>query len=606
MASRITRLILSCLVVLAMVLVSCGPAEEEEEVTPEEREKEEEVVTEKEEAPKEEKEEEVVTPGPEEPQYGGTLRILTVYAGLDPISWNQTDICWMHNHSASPYAEMLLCGNLQKGDRGTKEFRFTQQAWIPLEIAEGGPGLAESWEVLPDQKIIRFHIRKGVYWQEKPGIMSARELTADDIVFSWNQTMASPKRIPLYWDWIDSFEAVDKYTVDVHYNEFCANWGYRIGWGYYCMVSMPPELVENGDPNDWHDVCGTGPFMLTDYVKGSSITYTKNPNYWGTTIINGKEYKIPFVDKLIWPIIVDESTQLAALRTGKVDIAESVRWIHAETLEKTNPDLQKWTWLTTSPLSIACRMDTKPFTDIRVRQALSMAINREAMLNSAVYGGQGVLLSFPFAADWSLFTPIEELPENARMLFDYNPEKAKELLTAAGYPNGFKTNLVISSTGTTQTDVASMVVDYWKQIGVECELRPYEYAKYLSVMTSRSYDQMYQISTGNGNPFSVLRKTYLPGQTWNPALFDDEHLTNLWMEAMHETDLERQNQLLREANVYAIEQCPYILLPVGNVLRYAWPWVKNYYGEHCAGAVCPGPIHARIWLDLDKKAEMGY
>jgi len=110
--------------------------------------------------------------------------------------------------------------------------------------------LGLSLEELADQQILRFHIRKGVYWQEKPGIMASRELTADDVVFSWNRTMANPKRIPLYYDWIDSFEATDKYTVDVHYNEFCGNWGYRIGWGYYCMVSLPPELVESGNPAD--------------------------------------------------------------------------------------------------------------------------------------------------------------------------------------------------------------------------------------------------------------------------------------------------------------------------------------------------------------------
>ena len=601
--NRIVWMGLSCLLAAVMVMTSCGPAAEEEEEGKTVTGK----VVEKEVAEEEEEGEEVVVTLPTgEPQYGGTLRILTVYAAIDPLSWDQADIAWMHNHSASPYAETLLAANLEKGDRGTQEYRFTQQAWLPFEACEGGPGLAESWEVLSDQNIIRFHLREGVYWQDKPGVMSSRELIASDVVYSWNRTMASPKRIALYYDWIDSFEAVDKYTVDVHYNEYCGNWGYRIGWGYYTMVSAPPELVENGDPANWKDVCGTGPFMLTDYVKGSSQTYTRNPNYWGTTVIDGKEYDLPFVDTMIWPIMPDESTQLAALRTGKVDISESVRWIYEQTLEDTSPELMKWTWLTTSPLSVGMRMDTEPFTDIRVRQAMSMAVNREEMLASAVYGNQGEILSFPYAADWKLFTPINELPEGASMLLDYNPTRAKELLAEAGYPDGFKTNLVISATGTTQTDIAAMLTNYWDAIGVECELKSLEYANYLSVMTSREYTQMYQISTGNGNPFSVLRKTYLPGQTWNPALFDDDWLTDTWTAAMIETDVAKQNQMLKEMNVYVIEQCPYIMLPVGNVLRYAWPWVKNYYGEHCAGAVLPGPIHSTIWIDQDMRSEMGY
>ena len=598
MKKKVIWIIMSCLIVLALVMTSCGPAAEEEEgktVTGKVVEKE---------APVEEEEEEVVIPPSGEPQYGGTCKSLTVYAGIDPISWDQADICWMHNHSSSPYAESLVIGDLQKGPRGTNEYSFMSQAWIPPIFSKGG--LSESWEIENEPLRMIFHLRKGIYWQDKPGIMSSRELVADDIVYSWNRTMSSPKAIPLYYDFIDSFEALDKYTVAVNMNEVCGNWPYRIGWGYYCMVSAPHELVENGDPADWHDVCGTGPFMLTDYLKGSGATYTKNPNYWDTEVINGKEYKLPFVDTLIWPVMPDESTRLAALRTGKVDMNEGVRFIYKDTLEETNPDLLRWIWLTTSPLSVACRMDMEPFTDIRVRQALSMAINREEMLESAVYGGAGVVLSFPFAADWALFTPIEELPDSAKMLLDYNPEKAKELLAEAGYPSGFQTNIVISATGTTQTDIAAMLVNYWDEVGVECEMKTYEYAHYLSVMTSREYDQMYQISTGNGNPFSVIRKTYLPGQTWNPAIFDDDHLTGLWMDAMAETDPVRQGELLKDANIYCIEQCPMIMLPVGYVYRYAWPWVKHYYGEHCVGSVLPGPVYARLWIDQEMRTEMGY
>ena len=582
----------SCLMVAALVLSSCAPAvTEEEEVAPP-VEEEEEVV------------EEEVAPAVGEPQYGGTLRILTVYGFLDPLSWNPADIAWMHNHSASPYGEMLIQGDLQWGPRGTNDFNFMAQAWLPMEF--GTRGLAESWEVLSDQNILRFHLQQGVMWQDKPGVMAAREFVADDVVYSWNKKMDSPNRIPLYYDWIDSWEAVDKYTVDVHYNEYCGNWGYRLGWGYYCIVH-PHEMDEApGGAANWRNACGTGPFMLVDYVSSSSQTYKKNPNYWDKTIINGKEYKFPFVDTLIWPIIKDESTRLAAIRTGKVDIQESSSWKFAESLAETNPELTTWKWMATSPYMAAMRMDTAPFDDIRVRRAMHMAVDLQSILDTQ-HGGQGVILSFPFAIDWPLFTPIEELPESARELLEYNPEKAKQLLAEAGYPDGFSTKMQISVTGgTLMADMASVCVANWADIGVDVELEPLEYANYVSVMTSKTHAPMYMLSTGNGNPFSVLRKTYLPAQTWNPSMFDDAHLTDGWTAAMAETDIDKQNEILTELNVYIIDQCPDVKMPVPYIYRYAWPWVKNYYGEHCAGSVYPGSIHATIWIDQALKKEMGY
>jgi len=596
MKKKVIWLTLSCLIVLSLVLVSCGPAAEEEEgktITGKVVEKE---------APVEEEEEVVVTPPTGEPQYGGTLRIDTVYGFLDPLSWDPADIAWMHNHSASPYGEMLIQGDLQWGPRGTNDFNFRQQAWLPMEYAT--KGLAESWEVLPGENILRFHLHKGVYWQDKPGVMASREFTADDVVWSWNKKMDSPNRIPLYYDWIDSWEAVDKYTVDVHYNEFCGNWGYRIGWGYYCVVH-PKEMDDAGAAN-WRNACGTGPFMLTDYVSGSSQTYEKNPNYWDRTIINGKEYKFPFVDTLIWPIIKDESTRLAAMRTGKIDIQEGSSWKFAESLAETNPELITWQWMATGSYMAAMRNDTEPFTDIRVRRAMNMAVDRQSILDTQ-HGGQGVILSFPFASDWPLFTPIEEMPAEAAEIFEYNPEKAKALLAEAGYPNGFSTKMQISVTGgTLMADIASMCVANWADIDVEVELEPLEYANYVSVMTSKTHAPMYMLSTGNGNPFSVLRKTYLPLQTWNPSMFDDDHLTDVWTEAMAETDIYKQNEMLTALNVYVIGQCPDVIIPVAYNYRYAWPWVKNYYGEHCAGSVYPGSIHATIWIDQKLRSEMGY
>ena len=84
-------------------------------------------------------------------------------------------------------------------------------------------------------------------------------------------------------------------------------------------------MVEAGAAN-WKNVNGTGPFMLTDFVQGNSNTYTKNPIYWDKEKIGGEEYKLPYVDKIVYRTIKDEATQTTALRTGKLDILEAIRW----------------------------------------------------------------------------------------------------------------------------------------------------------------------------------------------------------------------------------------------------------------------------------------
>ena len=139
-------------------------------------------------------------------------------------------------------------------------------------------------------------LRKGVMFPAKPGVMEAREFVADDVVFAFTRLSTSPKKIAGYFDHVEKVEAVDKHTVAFTFKYFNAEWDYRFGWGYYSTIT-PKEVADAGATN-WKNVNGTGPYMLTDFVQGSSNTYTKNPNYWDKVTIGGTEYKLPFVDKI--------------------------------------------------------------------------------------------------------------------------------------------------------------------------------------------------------------------------------------------------------------------------------------------------------------------
>jgi peptide/nickel transport system substrate-binding protein len=243
------------------------------------------------------------------------------------------------------------------------------------------------------------------------------------------------------------------------------------------------------------------------------------------------------------------------------------------------------------------RVDTKPFDDIRVRRAMSMAIDRQNL--DFIVKQEGEILSFAYEANWSedLYTPVEKLPESARELFEYNPEKAKKLLAEAGYPKGFQTEIVYHSAW---ADDMAMLAAFWKDIGVECKLLSKEYGVWNSMMYGKTYKQMLHVAKGKGGPFTTLGAIAgadLGG--YNPAMFTTPRFEELYWKAKATKDIVERNKLCKEMNVYVIDQCPYIIMPTAYQYRYAWPWVKNYYGESNAGSYTPGPCYAQFWIDRD-------
>jgi len=590
MKEKMLWLAVSCLIVAALVLGSCAPAAPAPAPTPTPTP-----------TPKPKPvEKEAVVPAVKGPQYGGTLTALHLHATLEPQTWDPADVNWIVSPMTSPFWETLTTGDLSKGPRGTNQYTFQDAEYVPDEFITGA--LAESWET-PDPTTFIYHLRKGVRWPDKPGVMTSREMTADDIVFSLNRMMDSPRRKALgYYSFIQSVTAKDKYTVVVKLTEFDVR-ASLFGWAYFGQI-YPPEVAKAGITN-WKNLVGSGPFIFKDYVSGASLTYEKNPNYWGKTTIGGKEYNLPFIDKLQWPIIVDESTRLAALRTAKVDLATSVSWKYKKSLEETNPELVRYRWLTMGWGGIAMRNDVKPFDDIRVRRALSMAIDRKAIVDS-LYGGEGEILNGPFSKKWpeTLYTPLDKLTPAAKELFEYNPEKAKQLLAEAGLSKGFKGEMVISSTGTAQSDMSAMLLAYWKQVGVEVEIKPYDYAVYLSIMYGKKHKQMYYMSKGHGDIYDVLMVTGLPGQEWNPANFNDPYFNETYAKMQKTVDQTERYKLLKELNIHEIEKAPYVILPGEYFYLYNYPWVKNFFGEINMGKRHYGAIYANMWLDRDLREKM--
>ena len=537
----------------------------------------------------------------EKPQYGGSLNIGNVYVTVSPMSADTGDWAWKHAQDTGLAYEQLFAADLSKSRRKGGAYDFTSDAWLPTDALRGE--LAEKWEMKQNPVRVEVQLRKGVMFPAKAGVMEARELTAEDVVFSFDRLNKSPKKIPGYFDHVEKVEATGKHTVVFTLKNYNAEWDYRFGWGYYSGI-IAKEVVAAGASN-WKNVNGTGPFQVADYVQGNSLVYQKNPVYWDTEKIGGQDYKLPFVDKVTYRFIKDEQTFVTALRTAKLDVLEAVRWSHVAELKKSAPKIQWSRYLTNGGQFISMRMDQKPFDDIRVRRAMNLAINRAEIVKS-YYGGNAEILAYPMHPSYTgYYEPLEQMPDAVKELYTYNPKKAKELLAEAGYPNGFAFKVQTSS-ASVEGDLLQLVGAYLDKIGVKMEIQTLEYGAYFSAMMTKTNAAGYFMFLGNTNPTTALRKSFVKGNVWNPAQFSDPGIDAKMAEVLAESNERVRQVKVRLMTREILEKAPYIYLPTAYAYSGWWPWVKNYGGELRAGAERPGPIHARMWVDQDMKKKMGY
>lgn len=493
--------------------------------------------------------------------------------------------------------EKLMTGDLTKGPGGTKIWNFTESSYLIPELIK--PWLAESFE-RPDPLTLIFHIRKGIKWQNKPPV-NGREFTADDVAYSYKRLRDSPKASKMFLKYVDSITATDKYTVVFKLNRPHVG----IAEGLTTETSTGwmhnREAVETfGDLKNWRNAVGTGPFLLVDYVSGSSVTYVRNPDYWAKDQLH-PENQIPYVDKVVRLIVPDVSTQISALRTGKIDILSDVSWQNGVSLDKENPELKKVKYLRGNPiLGITWRTDKAPFSDLRVRRALNMAIDRQSLVKQYL-NGQGELLNWQvqIRQTETYYTPIDKLPASAKELFEYSPDKAKKLLAEAGYPKGFSTELVLEQM---DVDVASAVKAWWANIGVNLELKVVDAATLGAMAYGKTYTGMARVSMGSGVPYIGGTSWFESTELWNQSVIKDPVLDDMIYTALYKTsDPVERDKLCKAINVYEIDNCFYMQLPFPYLYNYWQPWLPDYHGEYWIFRCAQGLVMAHIWIDQDMK-----
>ena len=463
-----------------------------------------------------------------------------------------------------------------------------------------------------------FHIRKGVRWHDKAP-MNGREFTAQDVVYNFHRYSGSGSgftepgaatviaSIPF-----ESITASDDSTVVFKLTEPKADLPEVLLVNWWVFM-LPPEVIEqHGDLTDCDTMVGTGPYMLTEWVENSSMTYTRNPDYWDFDE-KYPENRLPYIDQINRLIMPEKETQLAALRSGRLDyIGQSgggqLQAAQVETLQRTNPEIEVYPWSFRSETSVAFNMrHASPFQDIRVRKAMQMAIDLET-INNTYFGGFGMTTPQGIIGDGvkGFFVPFEEWSEATRKVFTYDPEGAEALLDEAGYPrgaDGIRFKAVHNPLPGWDMGYQEIAVEYWDAIGIDVEIRIHEGTQLSGLITDGTYEGMTFMDLGNDADPNVLLDRLTIGMVWGRTGHEDSVMDAKAKAAMAAPTLEEQQRLTAEADMYMIEQHWYIWGPKVPQFEAVQPWIIGFNGEIFFGTHSP---FERLWIDSALKSEMGF
>jgi peptide/nickel transport system substrate-binding protein len=538
-----------------------------------------------------------------EPAYGGEIIIRE--GDLTGMSWDPS------SPFGSFYTQFPVETMFQADWAVDRKLWAFQYGFTPIEYMTGA--VAQKWEQT-DPVTWTVQIRQGIKFQNKPPV-NGRELTAADVQYSYDWLLGTGSGFTepnIFWPSavasIQRVVATDKYTVQYKLKAPSAAAIFQI---MEAAIMRPwpivaHEWVEQGNTTKWENMVGTGPFLLTDFVEGSSLTFNKNPTYWGHDERHPKN-QLPYADTVKSVAIPDMASSVAAIRTGKVDLMVQTRggmtWQQGESLKKSNPEIEL-AWYPNPGYSLDMMCDTKPFTDVRVRQALNMAIDRPT-LAKVHYGGyvDGVPCGVTAPVYEGFCLPYKEWPADLQKGYSYDPAGGKALLAEAGYPNGFQTNCLVSSSDDTQ--LLQIFKDEFKDIGVDMAINAVDGVTFRG-MTGKA-DQMV-FTNGTAMPFGpdwCIRFRESTNTRDNFTRNNDATYDGLIRKYDVALTLDEAKKISIEADQYLLKQY-WAVQSFPGVIPFAWqPYIKGYSGENVIGGYGLVHVPTRLWVDQAQKKSLG-
>ncbi|GAB4347982.1 MAG: ABC transporter substrate-binding protein [Gammaproteobacteria bacterium] len=434
------------------------------------------------------------------------------------------------------------------------------------------PGLAESWSVSPDGLTYTFKLRKGVKFHSNKHFKPSRDFNADDVLFTFERQWK--KDHPYHKvsggsyeyfngmsmpDLLKAIEKVDDYTVRFRLNRPEAPFIANLGMDFASIFSAEyaDKMLKAGTPEKVDlEPIGTGPFQFVSYQKDAQVRFRAFPQYW--------RGKAP-IDKLVFAITPDASVRYAKLKAGECHVMPYPNPADLQAMAK-DPDINLMQQEGLNVGYLAFNTERKPFDNKKVRQALNMAINKQAIID-AVFQGAGKVAKNPIPPTiWSYNESTKDYP--------YDPAKARALLAEAGFPNGFETNIwampVQRPYNPNARRMAEIIQADWAKVGVTAKIVTYEWGEYLKRSKNGEHDTVLLGWTGdNGDPdnfLAVLLGCDAVGGA-NRARWCHKPFEDLIQKAKQISDVAERTKLYQKAQLIFKEEAPWVTIAHSVVFK---------------------------------------
>ena len=438
-----------------------------------------------------------------------------------------------------------------------------------VDFERGGtkviPSLAEKWDISADGKTYTFYLRKGVKWHDTRSFKPTRDFNADDVLFAFerqwkednaffkvtspNHSYFSDMGMPKL---LQTVEKINDYTVKITLANSEAPFLANLAMPYAAIQSKEyaDAMLKAGTPEKIdQDPIGTGPFSLVQYQKDAIIRYKAFPAYWG-----GKAK----IDDLIYSITPDASVRWAKLQKGECHVMPYPNPADLDAIRK-DASVQVIEQAGLNVGYLAFNTQKKPFDDVRVRKAISMAINKKAIIDG-VYLGTGVAAKNPIPPTmWSYNNAIKD--------DEFNPEAAKKLLAEAGYKDGLTTDLWAMPVQRPYNPNAKRIAELMQadlaKIGVKAEIKSFEWGEYRKRMQAGEHQMGMLGWTGdNGDPDNFLYTllgcaSAQSASGSNIAKFCHKPYEDLVLKAKTTSNQAERTKLYEQAQVIFKQQAPW-------------------------------------------------
>jgi peptide/nickel transport system substrate-binding protein len=435
--------------------------------------------------------------------------------------------------------------------------------------------VADSYQVTSPTVYV-FHLRKGVKFH------NGRELVADDVRYSIERMLdastASPWRA--IWDIVERVETPDRYTVRlVTKKPFAPLLSYLASPWYSAIV--PREVVEQqGDLQ--RVMAGTGPFVLEKYVPDDVIVLRRNPAYF--------RRGVPYLDRIEYRIIPSEAARIGALRANSLQYT----WSQDPLIQRQLQGVRGITILRpqrpSATIAVWFNQTKPPFSDVRVRRAVSLAIDRKALIGSVLHGQGVVATKIPPSSPFGYRGNGHDLPYYA-----HDPETARKLLAEAGYPRGFATTLEVASNFPVNVRTAEVMREQLAQVGIQVEIKQMEYGTALTRCVRTEEDGMCIIRhVWQPDPDAYVYQIYYSKSPINLGKWVDPVVDNLLDEGRTTFDRARRIEIYRRLERRVAEMA-YTIVPFA--FDYAELIRENVRGYISIPGGAPPGTRSRIYLD---------